>query len=74
MELSGAPISTESNFGCATNSNIAAMIANPNDLVLGQEGTISGDAATASKAIKQYREAQPTGAGGLQDVNTKGGN
>jgi pilus assembly protein CpaD len=73
-ELSGAPISTESNFGCATNANIAAMVANPNDLVLGQEGTISGDAATASKAIKQYRDAKPTGADGLQQVNTKGSN
>lgn len=73
-ELSGAPVSTESNYGCATNSNIAAMIANPNDLVLGQDGTISGDPATASKAVKQYRDARPTGADGLSQVSTKGGN
>ena len=72
--LSGAPISTESNFGCATNSNLAAMVANPNDLVLGQEGATDGDAATASKAIKQYRDAPPSGAAGLDKVNTTGGN
>ena len=28
---------TSRNFGCATNSNIAAMVANPEDLVRGQE-------------------------------------
>lgn len=73
-ELSGAPISTESNYGCATNSNLAAMIANPNDLVLGQEGSGVGDAATASKAIKVYRDTEPTGAKGLEETTTKGGN
>jgi pilus assembly protein CpaD len=72
--LSGAPITTESNFGCATNSNLAAMIANPNDLVLGQEGSVPGDAATATKAIKSYRDAPSTGASGLDEVSTKGGN
>ena len=71
---SGAPNSTESNFGCATNSNLAAMIADPNDLVLGQEGVVAGDAAIASKAIKTYRDAQPTGAGGIKEVSTKGSN
>lgn len=73
-ELSGAPISTESNYGCAMNSNLAAMIANPNDLVLGQEGSGVGDAATASKAIKVYRETEPTGAQGLDETSTKEGN
>jgi pilus assembly protein CpaD len=72
-KLSGAAISTESNFGCATNSNLAAMIANPEDLVLGQEGVPSGDAATASKAIKTYRDAAPSGAGGIKAVSTTGG-
>ncbi len=72
--LSGGAITTESNFGCATNSNLAAMIANPNDLVLGQEGAVPGDADTATKAIKTYRDAAPTGSGGLENVSTKGGN
>lgn len=73
-ELSGAPISTESNFGCATNSNLAAMVANPVDLVSGQEGATVGDAETASKAIDAYRKAEPTGKSGLQQISTKGGN
>ena len=71
-ELVGAPERTSTNYGCATNSNLAAMVADPNDLVLGQAGAIRGDAATASKAIRQYRTAPPTGAAGLQDVTTKG--
>ncbi|HWH18633.1 MAG TPA: CpaD family pilus assembly protein [Allosphingosinicella sp.] len=57
---------TSPNFGCAVNSNLAAMVADPTDLVLGQTGTGSGDAATASKAIRQYRDAPPTGASGLK--------
>ena len=64
---------TGSNYGCAVNSNLAAMIANPEDLVLGQVGVGSGDAATASKAIKLYRTTPPTGAQGLKETVTKGG-
>lgn len=67
----GAPVSTAANFGCATNSNLAAMVANPNDLVLGQTGRPAGDAATASKAIKAYRDAKTTGSEGLSQVSTK---
>ena len=70
----GAPISMESNFGCAANSNLAAMIADPEDLVRGQEGAPGGDAAASTKAIKTYRDATPTGAGGIQAVATAGGN
>jgi pilus assembly protein CpaD len=70
-KLSGGQISTDSNFGCATNSNLAAMIANPDDLVLGQQGVATGDAMTSTKAIKAYRDKAPTGAGGLEAVSTK---
>ncbi len=66
-------ISTASNYGCAVNSNFARMIADPNDLVLGQTYSGSGSAATASKAIKLYRDTPPTGAQGLKDTVTKGG-
>lgn len=59
-----------SNFGCAVNSNFAAMVANPEDLFYGREGTGLGDAATAAKAIQYYRTTPPTGTKGLQDVNT----
>jgi pilus assembly protein CpaD len=69
---SGAGISTDSNYGCATNSNLAAMIADPNDLVLGQAGASAGDAATASKAIKSYRDAEPTGKAGLKSDKAGG--
>jgi pilus assembly protein CpaD len=66
--------STMSNYGCATNSNLAAMIANPEDLVRGQAGA-TPDARTTSKAIKSYRDAKPTGEGGTLEKNdTKGGN
>jgi pilus assembly protein CpaD len=55
---------TSSNFGCATNASLAAMVANPADLVRGQPGTEGGNAATSYKAIDAYRKAAPTGAGG----------
>lgn len=64
------PISTATNFGCAVNSNLAAMIANPDDLVRGQAGSSSVDAATATKAIKVYRDATPTGSKGLEQTKT----
>jgi pilus assembly protein CpaD len=62
---------TMSNFGCGVNSNIAAMIANPEDLLHGREGTGVGDTATAAKAIELYRATPPSGAKGLSSV-TKG--
>ena len=63
-----------SNYGCAVNSNLAAMIADPNDLVWGRDGSGVGDADTASRAIRSYRNAKPTGENGLLEVNTKKGN
>jgi pilus assembly protein CpaD len=66
------PSSTSSNYGCAVNSNLAAMIADPNDLVLGQQGSVVTDAHTSSKAIRFYRQTQPTGTRGLTEVSTKG--
>lgn len=68
----GARITTSPNYGCAVNTNIAAMIANPNDLVIGQVGDASVDAATAARAIQTYRTKQPTGAGPLKQEATKG--
>lgn len=64
--------STSSNYGCAMNSNLAAMIADANDLVLGQSGDSATDASTGTRAIRVYRNATPTGAGGLQSAK-KGG-
>lgn len=63
-----------SNFGCAVNANMAAMIANPQDLVHGREGSGLSDARTSTKAVESYRAQKPTGEAGLKDVTTsKGG-
>ena len=62
-----------SNFGCAVSGNIAAMVANPQDLVHGREGSPVVDSLTASKAVNSYRSAKPTGEEGLQEINTKKG-
>ena len=61
------------NLGCGVNANLAAMVANPEDLVHGREGSGVGDATTASRAIGVYRTKPPTGAGELKEVNTKSG-
>jgi pilus assembly protein CpaD len=65
--------STGSNHGCATNSNLAAMIADPRDLVRGREARGAVDASTAGKAIKTYRDKPSTGANDLKSP-TIGGN
>ena len=59
-----------SNFGCAVNSNMAAMVADPQDLVHGREGTGVGDALTSAKAVGAYRRAEPTGNRGLKEIST----
>lgn len=56
---------TSSNYGCATNRNLAAMIANPADLVRGTAGNETNDAAVSFKAIDTYRKKAPTGAAAL---------
>lgn len=61
---------TMSNFGCAVNGNLAAMIANPEDLIHGRDGSGINDPATASRAVDLYRSTAPTGKGGLKDVST----
>jgi pilus assembly protein CpaD len=68
----GGASATSPNYGCAMNSNLAAMIADPNDLVLGQAGSIDGNSDTATKAIRVYRQATPTGTRGLTEVSTRG--
>jgi pilus assembly protein CpaD len=70
---SRGPSLTSANYGCSINSNLAAMIADPSDLVLGQAGNGLRDTGTAAKAIKVYREAPPTGTKGLTQQTTGGG-
>jgi type IV pilus biogenesis protein CpaD/CtpE len=62
-------------YGDRVAINLAAMIANPNDLVLGQDGTVDANANTATRAIRTYRQRQPTGQGELPATSTTtGGN
>lgn len=62
-----------SNFGCAVNSNLAAMVANPQDLVYGRDGGGLQDAAVSSRAVEMYRTAPPTGKKGLEQISTTSG-
>ncbi len=57
---------TSSNYGCAINANLAAMVANPADLVRGTPGADTIDPAASFKAIDTYRKATPTGSGGVK--------
>ena len=65
---------TMSNFGCAVNGNLAAMVANPSDLIYGREGSGVVDPMTGAKAVNSYRSTAPTGQGGLKSESVKGGN
>lgn len=68
-----SPIRTASNYGCSINSNLAAMIANPDDLVHGQEGTSRDSAAVAGRAIRVYRDRVPSGTQPLPSATTRSG-
>lgn len=63
--------STSTNYGCATNSNLAAMVSNPEDLVRGASGMGSTVVMSASKAIQTYREKKSTGAEDLKKSGTE---
>lgn len=58
------------NFGCGVNGNLAAMIANPEDLVRGRDAS-GTDSATGSKAVDSYRTSPNTGKAGLPPSSTK---
>ena len=60
-------------YGCAVNGNLAAMVANPEDLISGQKGTGETVVTTSTKAIKAYREKAPTGTGELASVSSQEG-
>ncbi len=60
--LVGAPEQTSTNHGCATNTNLARMIADPNDLVRGQTAHGDRDFLSGTKPVRGYRDRQPTGA------------
>ena len=62
---------TSSNYGCATNSNLAAMVADPEHLIKGAQSTGSTVVMSSSKAIDAYREAKPSGQDGLAKTGSK---
>ena len=66
---------TSDGFGCAVNGNLAAMIADPEHLLHGAEGTGETVVMSSTKAIVTYREQEPTGKAGLLEVKSnEGGN
>jgi pilus assembly protein CpaD len=64
---------TSSNYGCATNSNLAAMVADPNDLIKGARNEGS-DPAAATRPINTFRTKPQTGVGDLKASSTSGSN
>jgi pilus assembly protein CpaD len=63
---------TSSNYGCAVNGNLAAMIANPEDLVRGATSRGETVVMSSNKAIDAYRQAPPTGNGTtVKETSTK---
>ncbi len=64
---------TSTNYGCAMNSNFAAMVADPEHLVNGAKGTGETVLMSSNKAIETYREAKPTGEKGLKEVSSSEG-
>ncbi|MGX7953208.1 CpaD family pilus assembly protein [Tsuneonella sp. HG249] len=64
---------TSPGYGCAVNGNLAAMVANPEDLIEGQSGNGETVIMSSNKAIKTYREKANTGTGELKAPPTTGG-
>lgn len=64
---------TGSNYGCATNSNLAAMVADPEHLLKGASGQSGTTVMSSTKAIDSYRQAPPTGENGLSKNSTQSG-
>lgn len=61
---------TSPGYGCGVNSNLAAMVANPEDLLSGQDGTGDTVIMSSTKAINSYRDQAPTGENGVTEVGT----
>ena len=53
-----------SNFGCATSSNLAAMVADPQDLLHGRAAGAGGSTRATTRSLKAYNDLVPTGVGG----------
>ena len=64
---------TSSNYGCASNANLASMVADPEHLLKGASSTGRTVIMSGNKAIETYRKAEPTGQGGLKENSTQSG-
>lgn len=60
------------NFGCAMQSNLARMIADPNDLLEGRGGTIAGNSQRDVAGIRAYRANNLEPVSGTADAVTTG--
>ncbi|MXO66508.1 CpaD family pilus assembly protein [Altericroceibacterium endophyticum] len=59
---------TDDNYGCAVNSNLAAMVADPEDLIRGNsDDSVIAAGLTANKSVDAYRNRQLTGGEGLSE-------
>ncbi len=65
---------TSTNFGCAVNSNFAAMVADPEHLLKGADSHGETVVMSSNKAIDTYRTKKPTGAADLTGIATQKGN
>lgn len=59
------------NYGCAVNSNLAAMVANPEHLLKGDDSASDTKMMTSNKAIAAYRAKAPTGEEALKATSSK---
>lgn len=64
---------TADGYGCAINANVAVMVADPEHLLHGAQGTGQTVVMSGDKAIKTYREQDPTGKAGLPKVSSQSG-
>lgn len=62
------------NYGCANNSNLAAMIANPEDLIKGQKGSPDTYISTSGSSINAYKATVGTKANVTGGAGVAGGN
>lgn len=64
---------TQPGYGCSVNSNLAAMVADPEDLVTGDQGSGETYVRRSSQAVEAYREKAPDGAAGKLPSGGVGG-
>lgn len=64
---------TADGYGCAVNANVAVMVADPEHLLHGAQSTGQTVVMSGDKAIKTYREQDPTGKAGLPKISTETG-